>query len=230
MGRLACGCSWVVCLVSVLWSCRTKAETSAEQLELAGVEPLRRWSIGAGPGIALSLDSREEGQEDVVVSSWLMFAELTLEPLYWLTPHVALGLRGAWGFEIGDPGLATSDGTSLDKGQAVWELALAGRYRFERGGGWYVGGNAGAVAIQDNLGDQVATQWAPLVAVAVGHDFEVAPAFALALELGATHAWFTDGGSVLYTPVEGPFGGGAYHYRYGSTTWLGLNLVGRFLL
>ena len=68
-----------------------------------------------------------------------------------------------------------------------------------------------------------------LAAFAVGHDFWVAPALALGLELRIVHAWFPDRGRTLVFGQEGsdPL---QLTYGYGSRTWFGLTFTGRVLL
>jgi hypothetical protein len=52
--------------------------------------------------------------------------------------------------------------------------------------------------------------------------------FALGLELRGGHARFPAAGRTLV--IAAGSDDGTAEYRYGATTWLGLNLVGRFLL
>jgi hypothetical protein len=186
-----------------------------------------RWSLDVGLGLAFGLSDLEERQGDVVEISSVFFTELTLAPSYWLTPSLALGLRTSWGAQPGR-GIASSSGASEDKDRTLWQLTATVRYQREAARGWYVTANGGAAAFVDGIGDDSVTQWAPLVGAALGVDFRPAEVFALGLELRAGHAWLSTQGKTL--SVTDGLGAGETQYRYGATTWLGLNLVGRFLL
>jgi hypothetical protein len=186
-----------------------------------------RWSLGVGAGLALGLNDIEERESDVIEITNFVFAELTLAPSFWLTPSLALGLHTSWGFD-GGGGIESSSGESKDKGRTLWQLMAAARYQPQAARGWYIAANGGAAAFVDSIGDDSVSQWAPLVGAAVGIDFRLAQPFALGLELRGAHAWFSSEGSTL-TVADG-LGAGETQYRYGATTWLGLNVVGRFLL
>jgi hypothetical protein len=210
-----------------------QAETAAagEAHATPGSAPMAmpaRWSFDVGLGLALGLSDIEEQQGDSVEISSVVFAELTVAPSYWLTPRFALGLHTSWGFEPGQRGLASSSGESEDKERTLWQLTAAARYQRDAGQGWYLTANGGAAALVDSIGNDSVTQWAPLVGAALGVDFRAAEIFALGLELRGGHAWFSAQGSTL-TVADG-LGAGETQYHYGATTWLGLNLVGRFLL
>ncbi|MET0409982.1 MAG: hypothetical protein ABW217_01735 [Polyangiaceae bacterium] len=187
-----------------------------------------RWSFGVGAGFSLGLDNREEGESDLVVISSLAFGELTCTTMYQLTPKVALGFDAGWGSDLGSRGFASSDGEALAKDTSIWQVALSGRFQPEPRRGWYLGGEGGAVAIADSIGDDSVTQWAPLVAASAGHELRLGSSFALALELRAAHAWFSEDGRTLV--LRDSVGASSTRYEYGSTTWLGLSLLGRFLL
>jgi hypothetical protein len=188
----------------------------------------KRWSLDVGLGYAFGLSDAEEQQGDVVGISNLSFPELTVAPSFWVAPSLALGLHASWGFELGQRGLASSSGESEDLDRTLWQLMMAARYQPEQGRGWYVAANGGSAAVVDSIGDASVTQWAPLVGAALGFDFRLAQPLALGLELRGGHAWFPAEGTTL-TVADG-LGAGDTRYSYGPTTWLGLNVAGRFLL
>lgn len=182
--------------------------------------PTSRWLLGAGVGMALALnDSQRSTSSDTVEVGSLLFAELVLEPMVLVTPSVSVGIRGGWGLELGSSVEATT--------QHVWQLAPAARYQERAGRGWYLAGNVGIAGITDSIGDQSVTQVAPLLSAALGVDLPLVAPLSLGLELRASHAMFSEQGSRIV--LSAPEQGGGY-YRYGPTGWLGLNLLGRFLL
>ena len=187
-----------------------------------GVTAPSRWLLGAGVGMAVALnDSERSTSYDTVEVGSLLFAELVLEPMVLVVPSVSVGIRAGWGLELG------KNGTSREEEQHVWQLAPAARYQEQAGRGWYLAGNVGIAGITDSLGDQSVTQVAPLLSAALGIDLPVVTPLSLGLELRASHAMFSEQGSRIV--LSAPEQGGGY-YRYGPTGWLGLNVLGRFLL
>lgn len=193
-----------------------------------GAEAPARWLLGAGFGMAFGLTDREEGYYDSWAISSLTFAELTLEPMVLVAPRVSVGVRGSWGFEIGSRALETTGGERIEQGQYVWQLAPAARYQAEPGRGLYLCANVGIAGITDTLGEQSVTQVAPMLSAALGFDLHVSGPVSLGLELRATHAMFSEEGDRL--SLSEPDVAQDVVYRYGPTSWLGLSLLGRFLL
>jgi hypothetical protein len=190
--------------------------------------PSSRWSIGAGVGFAGNAYTYSEaglgrGTDRIAV------AEVTLAPAYQLTPSVALGLPAGLGYGFGGLGIRDTFDRELDEIQTLGELALSARYQAELARGWYGAVQGGVVGIRDRVEQKSTAQSAPLAALAVGHDFRVAPAFALGLELRIAHAWFPERGRTLLVeqmssdPLQ-------LTYAYGSRTWFGLTFTGRVLL
>lgn len=187
-----------------------------------------RWSLDIGLGLALGISDLREQRGDVVEINKFSFMELSLAPAFWLAPRLALGLHASWAFEPGQRSFSSSSGESEEKDRTLWQLMTAVRYQRERGRGWYVEGNGGVASFVDSIGEDSVTQSAPLVGAALGVDFRLAQPFALGLEMRGGHAWFPAEGSTL-TVADG-LGAGDTQYRYGSTTWLGINIAVRFLL
>jgi hypothetical protein len=119
-----------------------------------------RWSLGFGLGFAFGLSDVQQQESDVIEGRNLAFTELTLAPSYRLTPSVARGIQASWGFQLGERGIASNSGESVEEGWALWQLALAGRYQREAGRGWYVAADAGAAALVDSIGGDSVAQWA----------------------------------------------------------------------
>jgi hypothetical protein len=191
--------------------------------------PPARWSLGVGSGLSLSLTEREVANFDSIYVDSPVLADLTLMPAVQVSPNVSVGALVGWSFEPGDRGLYTAQGSTIEQSTNLWRFGLEARYREGSSVGWYLAGAAGAAAVVDTLGDESLTQLGPLVSAALGLDWRVAAPFALGAEVRLTHAWFSEEGEQIVFANSSVLGNTA-EYRYGSTTWLGFNLVGRFLL
>jgi hypothetical protein len=215
-------------LASTAQNAAAEEASSSPPSSSAVVTAPARWVLGAGVGMAVALNESERSTSyDTVEVSSLLFTELVLEPMVLVAPSVSVGIRGGWGFEIGSRALASWDGESTEQAQHVWQLAPAARYQEQPGRGWYLAGNVGIAGITDSIGDRSVTQVAPLLSAALGIDVLVVAPLSLGLELRASHAMFSEQGSRIVRSA--PEQGGGY-YRYGPTGWLGLSLLGRFLL
>ena len=190
--------------------------------------PSSRWSIGVGLGFAGNAYTYSEGGFGRGTDR-IAVAEVTLAPAYQLTPSVALALQAGLGYGFGGLGIGDTFDRELDESQTLGELALSARYQAQPARGWYGAVQGGVVGIRDRVEEKSVAQSAPLAAFAVGHDFWVAPALALGLELRIVHAWFPDRGRTLVFGQEGsdPL---QLTYGYGSRTWFGLTFTGRVLL
>jgi hypothetical protein len=215
------GCGLLVALAA-RQGLASEDEAGTGGLSSAASAAAAPWSLGATVGIAGN-SYTAGGYGYTVETNRVAFAGLSLAPTYQLTPSVALALQVGLGLGLGDAQLVA------DHSQTVAELALAARYQGQLWDGWYVSGRGGAAAIRERVGEQQATQWAPLAGFAAGHDFRVAAALSLGIELCGVHTWFGERGHTFQLEpanVEGP----SVRFGYGGTTWFGLNLTGRVLL
>jgi hypothetical protein len=217
-------------------------DTAAAQEEAAAAPP--SWSVGSSVGMAMQLNWSAEAHAGGEMREYLMFAGLTLEPLYHVTSAIGLGPRLAWGSRVAvDQDWTLSSGETLDVSTTLWEVALGGRFQPRPGRGVHVSAHGGAQVIVDSIGDQSVSDWAPLVAAAVGYDFRLLPTFALGIELRGTHAWFSNEARRVRLPDESGTGSSVeassfefegsdndVFYRHKAAYSIGLNLTGRLLL
>jgi len=169
-----------------------------------------RWTLALGTEFAFGLSDARQANSDVTVSERLALPGLNAAARYRWLDALALGVRVGWQFELGSRGYASSTGETGSYDRNLWQLAAEGRYQ-PGGRGWYGAVRGGAAAIIDGQGGESVTQWGPLGGLAFGYDARVAGAFALGLELQASLIGFPD-------PGDG--------YTYGTSSWLGLGLVG----
>jgi hypothetical protein len=181
-----------------------------------------RWAIALGTELALGMSDARERAADVVTSESVHLVALDAALRYRVIDALALGGRLAWAFELGDRGTATSSGGQGSYDRSLWQLALEGRYQ-PGGRGWYGAARAGAAAIRDAVGGQGVTQWGPLGGLALGDDLPVVGSLALGLELQGTLVGFSEHGARL---VQRETEARYVYGTYGTSSWLGLGLVG----
>lgn len=172
-----------------------------------------RWSPDVGAGWLHGLSSVEERDGDLVSTTQLRLGELALSALYQVPGPLGVGARASWGTELGQRGVAASSGGTIDLDRSLWQVSLAARYQVTRGRSWALGGNAGAAAMSDSMGNESVTQWAPVVAASAGYDFRLASSFGLGLELRASHAWFSESGRALVAAGQAAVGATTFRYR-----------------
>ena len=166
-------------------------------------------------------DVQAAASDNIAVSSMVLLGG-SAAAMVRAMPALAIGLRVGGASELGARGYESSSGESGSFGRSLWHLAATARYQPAGGSGCYGSASAGVAAIIDSAGDDSVTQWGPLGAAALGYDFRITGAFTLGLELQGSLAGFAEEGARL------PRKNGEYvaTYSYGTSTWLGLGLVG----
>ena len=178
------------------------------------------WTLALGTALEFGMTDAHESEADNIAVESVHLIALQAAARYRVIDALALGVRLGWAFELGDRGYATSSGERGSYDRNLLQLALEGRYQ-PGGRGWYGAARAGAAAMMDGVDGQSVTQWGPLGALAFGYDLRVAGAFALGLELQGTLVGFSEQGARY--PERGEF---ERLYTYGTSSWLGLGLVG----
>jgi hypothetical protein len=172
-----------------------------------------RLRLTLGTGLTLGLADVETQESDVVsISSTFYRWNVSVAPSYQLSRTWALGARGSWSSDAGARG---SDSSSL------WQLGAEVRQQPRGWLGLYLAASLGGAAARDTVGGETVTQWAPVLGAAVGHDFAIAEALDLGLELRGGVALFDPDGASLRTGAE------TTTVTYGATSWLSLNLTGQ---
>jgi hypothetical protein len=185
------------------------APSSASSAERA------RLTLALGTEIAFGMsDARQAGNLDVIVLERMDQVGLNAAARYRVLDALALGVRFSWGSELGARGSASSAGESAIYDRNLIQLALEGRYQ-PGVHGWFAAVRGGTAAIIDTVDSQSVTQWGPLGGLVLGYDLRVVGAFALGFELQGTLIGFSEEGT------RAPAG-----YVYGTSSWLGLGLVG----
>jgi hypothetical protein len=225
--------SWGALAASLLRTNPAQAEPSAagaaadvhadSSSAAAAVERPLRLSVGTGLTLGLS-DVEESRGDQVDIGGSAFLLNLSVAGSYQLSESWALGARGSLASDSGARAQASTTGQDLALTRNLWQFAGEGRY--QPGGMWggYAALNAGAALATDAMGSTSASQWAPLLGSALGYDVEVAPAFALGLELRGGAALFGSQGATLTRAGE------SATYIYGPSSWLSLNLTGHVAL